>query len=320
MTFATAVAHPNIALVKYWGKRDLVRNLPAVSSLSLTLDGFRTETRVERDAERDVVWFGGREANDKERRRTLAFLDRLEPGRPPVRIETANNFPTGAGLASSASGFAALVLAYEAARGGDLDRVRLSRLAREGSGSACRSLWGGFVLWRRGVADDGADSHGVPVQPHPALDLALLVAVVTTEGKAVGSTEGMERSRLTSPLWGPWVAQAEADVDVGLSSLQAGDLPGLGRVMEASTLKMHAAMMTSDPPLLYWQPGTVALLHAVWRLRADGVPCWCTMDAGPQVKVLCPRAVSAEVAAALRPYAQAVHVLGPGPDASVVAG
>ena len=112
----------------------------------------------------------------------------------------------------------------------------------------------------------------------------------------------------------------EADVDAGLAALQRGDLPALGRVMESSTLKMHAAMMTSDPPLLYWQPGTVALLHAVWRLRAEGMPCWCTMDAGPQVKVLCPRAVADEVAAALRPYAQVVHVLGPGPDASVTAG
>jgi diphosphomevalonate decarboxylase len=320
MTVATAVAHPNIALVKYWGKRDLERNLPAVSSLSLTLDGFRTETTVQRGAEVDVVRFGGRDASDKERRRTLAFLDRLEPGRPAVVVDTANTFPTGAGLASSASGFAALVLAYEAARGGDLDRVRLSRLAREGSGSACRSLWGGFVLWRRGEAADGSDSHGQPVAAHTSLDLALLVAVVTTEGKAVGSTEGMERSRLSSPLWETWVAQAESDVDAGLAALQAGDLAVLGRVMESSTLKMHAAMMTSDPPLLYWQPGTVALLHAVWRLRASGVPCWCTMDAGPQVKVLCPRAVAAEVAEALGPHAQVVHVLGPGPDASVRVG
>ncbi len=320
MTVATAVAHPNIALVKYWGKRDLALNLPAVSSLSLTLDGFRTETTVRRDVVADRVRFGGRDASEKELRRTLAFLDRLEPGRPPVDVETVNNFPTGAGLASSASGFAALVLAYEAARGADLDAVRLSRLAREGSGSACRSLWGGFVLWRRGAAADGFDSHGVPVQADASLDVALLVAVVTTEGKAVGSTEGMERSRRSSPLWEPWVEQAEADVDAGLAALQRGDLPALGRVMESSTLKMHAAMMTSDPPLLYWQPGTVALLHAVWRLRAEGMPCWCTMDAGPQVKVLCPRAVADEVAAALRPYAQVVHVLGPGPDASVTAG
>lgn len=315
MSRATAVAHPNIALVKYWGKRDLPLNLPAVSSLSLTLSDFRTRTTVTWGADADRLVLDGEEASPKAARRALAFLDRLDPARPPVEVVSDNSFPTGAGLASSASAFAALALAASRASGRDLDDTALSVLARQGSGSACRSLWGGFVTWRRGERPDGLDSHGVPLAPADHWDVAMVVAVVETGPKAVGSTEGMERSRLTSPLYATWVDQAEADVDEGAAAVTARDLPRLGRVMEASTLKMHAAMQTSDPPLLYWQPGTVACLHAVWALRAAGVGCWATMDAGPQVKVLCARPDAPAVADALRPHAQAVHVLGPGPGA-----
>jgi diphosphomevalonate decarboxylase len=316
---ATALAHPNIALVKYWGKRDVGLNLPAVSSLSLTLDGFHTTTTVAWGAPADEVVLGGEPATGRPAEKVLRFLDLLAPGRPPCRVVSANSFPTGAGLASSASAFAALAVAGAAAAGLDLDDTALSRLARQGSGSACRSLWGGFVTWRRGERPDGADSHGVPLLAPEDWDVAMVVAVVSTDKKAVGSTEGMERARTTSPLYATWVAQAEGDVAAAEAAVAARDLPALGRIMEASTYKMHATMTTSDPPLLYWQPGSVACLHAVWALREqDGVGAWTTMDAGPQVKVLCRSADAGAVARVLRPHAKAVHVLAPGGPARVL--
>lgn len=311
-TSATASVHPNIALVKYWGKRDLALNLPAVSSVSLTLSGFLTRTRVTWGAGQDSVWWDDAPAPAREQAKLLAFLDRFFPDRPACEIRTANNFPSGAGLASSASGFAALTLATAAASGRSFSETELSVIARQGSGSACRSLWGGFVTWARGEAPDGRDSHGAPLAPADHWDVAMVVAVVATGKKDVGSTEGMERSRLTSPLYETWVAQAEDDVAEGRAAILARDLGRLGRVMEASTFKMHATMLASDPPLLYWQPETVACLHEVFALRRRGVSAWATMDAGPQVKVLCAVADAPTVAAALRPHARQVYMLPPG--------
>lgn len=160
---ATAVAHPNIALVKYWGKRDDALNLPAVPSLSLTLGGFVTTTTVTWGAASDRFRLDGREAHADEARKVFALLDRIDPNRPRCDVESQNDFPTAAGLASSSSGFAALAVAGAAAAGVDLDPTALSVLARQGSGSACRSLWGGFVEWRLGERADGLDSHGLPV-------------------------------------------------------------------------------------------------------------------------------------------------------------
>jgi diphosphomevalonate decarboxylase len=304
--------------VKYWGKRDLALNLPAVSSLSLTLDRFSTETEVVWGAAQDRVTANGEPATAGFRRRALAFLDRLDPNRPPCTIDTVNNFPTAAGLASSSSGFAALTLAAATAAGHDLPKETLSVLARQGSGSACRSLWGGFVEWRRGTADDGSDSHGVVVAPAEHWDLCMVAAIVSDKVKGVSSTEGMERSRRTSPYYQTWVDTAELDVAQARSAVLARDLPRLGRVMESSTYKMHAVMHTSVEPIIYWHPNTVACLHAVRALRKDAVGAWATMDAGPNVKVLCERANADKVAAALREHVDNVVVLGPGGPASLI--
>lgn len=312
---ATAVAHPNIALVKYWGKRNLALNLPAVPSLSLTLDGYRTRTEVTWGVERDEVVFGGQPVVD---RKIAKVLDLVQPDRPGVRVVTDNDFPTGAGLASSASGFAALVVAAAAAAGQDLSAADLSVLARRGSGSACRSIDGGFVAWRMGERADGADSHGVPVAGEDHWDVRMVVALASEARKAVGSTEGMARSRDTSPLWPSWLAGGERDVAEAERAVLERDLERLGTVMERSTFAMHGTMTSATPPLLYWQPASVALLHEVFALRARGVGAWATMDAGPQVKVLCERADADTVAAALAPHALRVVVHGPGPGARLV--
>lgn len=306
----TAIAHPNIALVKYWGKRDIPLNLPAVPSLSLTLGPWRTRTSVTWGTDRDEVVLDGRAASEAEARRALRFVDHIDPVRPPCRIETDNDFPTGAGLASSASGFAALALAATMASGHPSDSSHLSRIARIGSGSACRSLWGGFVRWDRGERDDGLDSHGVPVETEP-WDLRMVVAIIDEGKKAVGSTAGMERSRATSPLWSAWLADADRNVAEAEAAVRARDLQRLGEVMERSTFAMHATMQTSTPPLLYWQPGTVAALREVFALRQAGIGAWATMDAGPQVKVLCETSVADRVSDALQRVARRVVVLHP---------
>ncbi len=314
---ATAVAHPNIALVKYWGKRDTALNLPAVPSLSLTLDGFSTTTTVTWDAPRDTVVFNGVRADEETTRKVAAVLDLVAPNRPPVGVVSDNDFPSAAGLASSSSGFSALVVAAAAAAGRSLSIEQLSVLARRGSGSACRSLWGGFVEWTLGERADGTDSHGVPVAPVDHWDVVMVVAIVSGKKKAVGSTSGMEASRATSPYYDAWVRTAPGRVDVGRSAVLARDLQALGEVMEASTFEMHALMHTTRPPIIYWQPATVACLHAVRRLRDEGIGAYATMDAGPNVKVLCLRSDAAAVARALREHVEDVRIAKPGGGVSV---
>ena len=269
----TTVAHPNIALIKYWGKRDIALNLPAVPSLSLTLAPFYTRTELTWGHDHDEILHNGIPASERFSSKILGFIDQAYPERPPCRIDTVNNFPSGAGLASSASGFAALALATSTARGDNLSLEALSVLARRGSGSACRSLWGGFVQWRTGTRSDGLDSHGMPIPISENWEVCMVVAIISSKEKATGSTEGMERTRQTSPYYSNWVDQAPADVDEALEAIKARDIERLGEVMESSTFKMHATMHTARPPLLYWQGGTVDCLQAVFRTAREG--CWC---------------------------------------------
>lgn len=315
---ARAIAHPNIALIKYWGKRDLPLNLPAVPSLSLTLGGWSSQTEVIWGAERDEFVLGGAVRDDAKVFRTI---DRIAAhagiARRAARVVSRNDFPTGAGLASSASGAAALVVAAAAAMGLSLTVSELSALARQGSGSACRSLHGGFVEWPLGERDDGADSVGLPVAPADHWDVRLVVAVVSEAQKATGSTEGMTRSG-SSPYWPAWLALGPELLPVAREAVLRRDLEALGAAMERSTYAMHATMMTAQPPLLYWQPATVALLHEVMALRKRGISAWATMDAGPQVKVLCEARDAEVVQGALRPHALSVLSHGPGEGARLV--
>lgn len=315
---ATALAHPNIALIKYWGKRDRPLNLPATGSLSLTLDTYRTVTTVLWDAPEDRVVLNGRVAEPGEARRALALLDLLAPGRPPCQVESENNFPTAAGLASSSSAFAALALAGAAAAGQTRSLDELAVLARRGSGSATRSLHGGWVLWPRGERPDGLDSHGAALAGPDHWDVRLVVALVSTGPKAVGSTEGMIRTEATSPLYPGWVDSAAADLAAGVAAVRARDLAALGEVMEHSSYKMHATMLAARPHIRYWRPETLSALDAVEGLRRAGVPAYATMDAGPNVKVLCATSDAEAVAEALRAAVGGAVILGPGGPARLL--
>lgn len=331
MKTARATAHSNIALVKYWGKRegdDPDLNLPAVGSLSMTLDDLRSVTTI-REAERDAFELDGRLIDDEVATKVFRHLDRVwtatghTGSRPPCAVHSINHLPTAAGLASSASGFAALTLAaagaYARVPEASSEWGALSQLARRGSGSAARSLWGGFVRLDRGERSDGADCLARPLFPRAHWDLRLLVVHTARGSKAVGSTGGMERCRETSPYYPAWVETSEADLDEAEAALRDRDLPRLGRVMEHSCFKMHACMLATQPPLMYWRGTTLDVIREVWAARAEGVEGYVTSDAGPHVKVLC-EAVTADTLARRLRAVQGVHEVqsvAPGPDATV---
>jgi diphosphomevalonate decarboxylase len=296
----TAIAHPNIALIKYWGKRDVARNLPAVGSLSVTLDGLRARTSVgfDADLQHDQVILNGREDVGAARRVT-ACLDRLrrEAGiRSGARVISDNDFPTGAGLASSAAGIAALVTAAAAALRLTLPAERLIDIACLGSGSAPRSLYGGLVAMRN--LPDGCITCESVLAPE-SWPVSIIIAVTATEPKAVSSREGMELSRQTSPFYAEWVGGHEADLGAALEHVRQRDFAALGELAEHNCLKMHSVMMTTRPPLLYWTAATLACMHVVQQLRRGGVPVFFTVDAGPQVKALCAPGASEVVRQAL---------------------
>jgi diphosphomevalonate decarboxylase len=284
-----ARAHSNIALIKYWGKRDAALNIPAVGSISVTLDALSTETRVSflGDLARDEFLLSGAEADAT---RITAFLDivRQRAGiTQSARVESSNDFPTGAGLASSASGFAALAVAASAAAGLEQGERELSILARRGSGSAARSLFGGVVELHAGIRDDGLDSFAEPMLSPTDWPLSIVVAITELGEKSVNSTVGMGESSLSSPFYPAWVETAETDLAGMRTAIAARDFARVGELTEYSCLKLHALMMSTRPALLYWNAATVAAISTVRKLRAGGIPAYFTIDAGPQLKALC---------------------------------
>lgn len=317
----TAIAQSNIALSKYWGKRQLEYNLPAVGSISLTLSGLSTRTRVEESAE-DRILVGGAPAPGAFAQRAKRFLELLrgEAGTTQrLTVDTENTFPTGAGLASSASGFAALTVAAARVLGLDRDTKALSILARQGSGSAARSLFGGFVEWHRGHRDDGSDSFAEPIAPEQHWDIRMLVVITSEKEKSQSSTDGMNLTRDTSPFYAAWVDHSESNLARMRESILNRDLTRVGELTEASCLQMHAVMLSGTPGLLYWNPATLALIHAVRSLRQQGTECYFTIDAGPQVKILCKGEDAARLEQRLSELPGVVRILsaGPGPAARI---
>lgn len=320
---ATARACANIALAKYWGKADVKRNVPAVPSISMTLDQLVTETRVRFDPElrADSVRLDGRRASTQEAARVVAMLDRIrrEAGlRWFARVRSHNHFPTAAGLASSASGFAALAASASSAAGLRRSPRRLSALARASSASAARSIYGGFVELPAGRRGD-ADLAARPIAPPTHWNLRLIVAQTVSGRKKVGSSEGMERSRKTSPFYPTWLERAPKWARVIKRAIRERDLDELGAAMEQSTLAFHCCAITSTPSIFYWAPQTLTALDTVHGLRERGVSAWATMDAGPHVKTLCDANDAARVKQALdrTPGVTRTWVTKPGPGVEV---
>jgi len=312
---ATAIAQPNIALIKYWGKRDVERNLPAVGSISITLNDLYTRMQVEFDDElnHDRLVVNG-SADETMLPRLSACLDRVSgTSRPRARIVSECNFPIAAGLASSASAFAAVTVAAARASGRSLDPAALASLAGQASGSAARSLEGGFVE----LVNDDDDIRVTTLCPAPDWPLEVVVAITETGPKAIGSTEAMEISRRTSPFYGNWVEQQHRDLETARRAIAARDFAGLATIAEHNCLKMHSVMWASRPPVVYWSAATMRCLQTVRRLQGDGIDVFFTIDAGPQVKAICQPGCRTVVETALRctPGVVDVMVSGLGPGA-----
>jgi diphosphomevalonate decarboxylase len=285
---ATAVACANIALIKYWGNRENLLRLPSNGSISMNLDGLFARMQVVflPDLSRDSLSLNGREETGKPLARMVSFLDLV---RRQANIDlyalvnSENNFPTGAGLASSAAAFAALSLAATNALGLDLDEGDLSRLARRGSGSACRSIPGGFVEWLPG--DDDRGSFAISIAPPEHWDLVDCIAIVEPHPKTTGSTEG-HRLADTSPLQSARLADSPRRLDICRQAILNRDFDALAAITELDSNLMHAVMMTSSPPLFYWQPSSLRLMKEIQDWRKHGLPVCYTLDAGPNVHVL----------------------------------
>ena len=288
----TCRAGSNIAFIKYWGVADSSLNIPLNNSISMTLADAHTTTTVAWDDNAslaaDSITIDGAHLQGAPAARIAAHLDRLR-GLAGVsckaRVVSRNNFPMASGIASSASGFAALTVAAAAALDLQLDAAQLSALARQASGSASRSLFGGFVEWQRGNSHSSSAAHQVHDESHWAL--RDLIAIVSTSAKRTSSSDG-HRLAATSPFTAARTQHVSDWLATVRRAVAARDLAQLGPILELDALAMHGVMMTSAPSLLYWQPGTLEVLHAVrsWR-EEDGLPVYFTIDAGPNVHLIC---------------------------------
>ena len=309
----TAIAHPNVAIVKYWGKQvapnaaAAAENLPASPSLSIAIGALATRTSV-RAAPADEVRIDGAAVSDAKVAGFIAEMRRVWR-LPPIAVATCNDFPTGAGLASSASGFAALVTALDGAFGLGLSAAERSIWARRGSASAARSVVGGFAELAPG--EDCAWA-AASVLRNDAWPLDVVVAIVSDAAKQVSSSLGMERSRRTSPFYAAWLESTGDDFAAARNAVLARDFSALATIAESSCLKLHALMLSTQPALLYWRPATLACIATVRRLQERGAPVFFTIDAGPQVKAVCLPGEGGAVAAALAATPGVLRVLRSG--------
>ncbi|MBN1648831.1 MAG: diphosphomevalonate decarboxylase [Spirochaetales bacterium] len=291
---AVAEVSPSLALIKYWGKKNRKKNIPATSSLAFSLNVLKTITEVEVSERIDTVNLNGENQGPA---RYQIFFDNIRKQTQAGHhfcCTTSNNFPTGAGLASSASGFAALAIACCALAGREFPAAKLSAMARVGSASAARAVFGGVTVLKRGAL------HAEALEVFGIWKELRIIAVCTDAGpKAVSSREAMERSRLTSPYYRSWLADSEKLFREALRAWYREDLEALGELARESYLRMFATMFSARPPLIYWLPQSLEVIRLCAELRARGLPVWETMDAGPQVKILTDSAHAGDVRAAI---------------------
>jgi diphosphomevalonate decarboxylase len=284
-----AFAPTNIALCKYWGKRDTELNLPVTSSLSISLtDKGAMTTIVPRDAEADLVVLNGNElpADSSFVRRLVAYLDLFrEQKKWSLDIDINMTVPVAAGLASSACGFASMVAALNDLFNWQLPMRDLSILARLGSGSASRSFWPGFVEWHAGSSPDGMDSFAEPLEYEmPSLCVGILT--LDEAQKPISSRDAMQRTVNSSVLYNSWPKKVSQDMTILKQAMKLNKFPLLGGTAESNALAMHATMLSSWPPVCYYLPETISMMQKIWKLREEGLDVYFTQDAGPNLKLL----------------------------------
>ncbi len=308
---ATAIAHPNIAFIKYWGLKDEVGRLPANDSISMNIGCLSTRTMVEYDRSlgKDTLILNDQKVTGPALQRVAAFLDHIRwktDSQYFANVRSENNFPVGAGLASSASAFAALALAGTAALGLHLSEKDLSGLARYGSGSACRSIPGGFVEWRTDPLV--GESFAFSFAPADHWNLVDLIAILSEKHKLVGSEAGMI-SAPSSPFQEARVQDAPRRLDLCRKAILNRDFNALAKVTELDSNMMHTVMMTSNPPLFYWHPGSLTIMKAVMEWQKHDIPVTYTLDAGPNVHVICLQEAMGEVLSRLRQLPMVLKIL-----------
>lgn len=284
-----AYAPANIALCKYWGKRNEQLNLPYTSSLSISLGnkGTTTSIKILSSSDSDIIFLNDQQKENDSvfATRLISFLNLFRPSTTTFfEIKTYSTIPIAAGLASSASGYAALVLALNKLFKWELSFKELSILARLGSGSACRSLWHGFVKWHAGYSDDGMDSYAEPLKmTWPDLCIGLLI--LSTSEKNPGSTIAMKKS-LASDFFSSWLEKSKKDLSELPLSIEQHDFSNFGRIVESNALAMHSVTHTTWPPIYYSLPETIANMHLIWAMRKSGIELYFTQDAGPNLKLM----------------------------------
>lgn len=323
MAFSTARAHPNIALVKYWGKADDELIIPVAGSMSMTLDKFATTTRVELTGSTgsDQFELNGTVADAKATGRTTAFLDLVRSLAADAGLDTAtaranvtsvNEGPTAAGMASSASGFAALATAAADAYGLALNTKDLSRLARRGSGSASRSLIDRFAIWHAGTSDETSYAEAIE-----APEMAMVSVTVNAKAKKVSSRDGMVATRETSPYYRAWIDVTKTTLDEMIAACAAADFTRIGEITETHAHRMHAVINATHPPIRYLAPVSWQVFDEVAAMRDDGLEAYATADAGPNVVIICRPDDAPAVAQRVAAYGQ-INTFAPGPGAHLV--
>jgi diphosphomevalonate decarboxylase len=319
---ATVNSCSNIAFIKYWGNRDAQYRVPLNDSVSMNLSDATTTTTVEFDANLndDQINVGGVDANEATRVRAIKHLDRvrtLAKIATKARVQSQNSFPTGVGIASSASAFAALSVAASHAAGLQLSERELSILARQGSGSACRSIPSGFVEWIAGHSSE--NSYAISIAPPEHWDLRDVVAIVSTEEKKVGSSEGHTAAQ-TTPFMLARQYGLPARFHLVRKAILTKNLALLGPAIEEDAIELHMMAMTSRPPIFYWTPGMVRVIQSAMRWREEGLGVYFTLDAGPNVHLICESKDAEPVAARAKEIAdvQQVIVNAPGGAARLI--
>ncbi|MCV3763559.1 diphosphomevalonate decarboxylase [Companilactobacillus farciminis] len=285
----TARAYTNIALIKYWGKKNKQLKLPYTNSLSLTLDRFYTDTKVEIiNSDKDIVSLNNHLLDDSKSQRIRNYLNtvrQMYSFEEHFKVDSINHVPTSAGFASSASGFAALAAAVNETKNLQLNKQQLSILARNGSGSASRSIYGGFVEWIAG--NDNESSFAQPIDENPKIDLILLSVVINQHSKKISSTVGMENSVKSSPFYSNWVTLVSSEIKEIKQAIAQKDLQKIGEISEHNAMSMHALTLSANPSFTYFAPETIQIIQAIKDLRHEGVFAYATIDAGPNVKIIC---------------------------------